>query len=72
MQSNGFNEQWLKKYFPKSDKCRADVKPKTIVEALKLSELSVMFVMLGLGLALSIAAFVAELIGFWCCWKESK
>ena len=62
MAQNGIIYYLKEKYFPKSGQCRVDADTGSKAAAMNLNELAIAFVMLGLGLALSVVAFLLEMI----------
>lgn len=59
---HGFITYWKAKYLPTNQACRIDVPPQTQMKALSMSHLSVSFLILGFGVAMSTSAFLLEKI----------
>ena len=57
----GVGDFYRKKYFPPTPKCRTDTPPETEAHSLNLFELGSAFLILGIGLSISILAFLMEI-----------
>ena len=58
----GFVSHMKNKYFPVTKQCRTGAPPETQIRALQIKDLTVIFIILVIGLSLSVLAFIAELI----------
>ena len=62
LSENGLVAHLKKKYIPPSDQCRVDKIPDAKLEAVKLNELTIVYLILGVGLTLSILSFLLEIV----------
>lgn len=62
MWDTGFATHWKKKYFPSNEECRSDVPPKKVAKGFTLQQLSFSLVFLSIGLAISCAVFLFEIL----------
>jgi len=58
----GIIDLYKKKYFPSTKQCRTDIPPETKTQSLTLVEFGAAFMILGVGLTLSLLAFLTEII----------
>ena len=65
---SGLNNYWYDSYKPPGQNCRIDYRPKTRNKPLTLIDLSSVFLLFGLGIALSVLAFLIERIV--ATWKQ--
>ena len=62
MAQNGLIAYLKKKYIPPSDQCRVDKTPDAKLQAVKLNELAIVYLILGVGLTLSVVAFLMDIV----------
>ncbi len=61
-----------KSYFPSTQKCRTDVPPETKTRVLTLLDLAPAFLIFGIGLSISLIAFLIEIIANCVFGKKQK
>jgi len=62
MWASGTVSHMIKEHFPVATKCRTDNPPETNIRTLTLTDLAAAFLILGIGLSLSILAFAIEIL----------
>ena len=60
--ANGIYSRFKKAYFQATNKCRTDVPLKTKIGPLTLLDLSPAFLVLGIGISISVLSFLLEII----------
>ena len=62
MWASGTVSYMMREHFPVATKCRTDSPPETYIRTLTLTDLAAAFLILGIGLSLSILAFAIEIL----------